>query len=85
MLFILQDAVRHPLSLYTLYPDMLCYASNIYIYSTGHLKRKPALRKQGLNGQKNKNFRDRYTAVGAERTHSQVRNPAWTSFPVSYH
>ena len=36
-----------------------------------------------IYGEKEK-FGNRYTEVNAERTHSQTRSPAWTSFPV-YH
>ena len=59
-----------------------------YIRSTVHPVRirirKRAKRKTGSYLQENKKIGSRYTEVSVERTHSQIRNPAWTSFPVSY-
>ena len=53
-------------------------------YSTGNLVRKRATRKAGRDLQEHKKLWSRYTEVSVECTHSQIRNPAWTSFPVSY-
>ena len=38
----------------------------------------------GLALQENKKFGSRYTEISVERTHSQIRNSSWASFPVSY-
>ena len=54
------------------------------VYSTRHPIRKRAIRKEGWDLQVNKKLGSRYTEVSLERTHSQIRNPTWTSFTVSY-
>ena len=48
------------------------------------LIKKWATRKEGWDLQENKNFGSRYAEFRVERTHFRVRNPGWTSFPVSY-
>ena len=45
---------------------------------------KRAIRKTSWDLQGNKKFGSLYTEVSVERTHSQIGNPAWTSFPAPY-
>ena len=50
------------------------------------IRKKIAIRKADWDLPENKKFGSHYTDFSVERTRSQirVRNPAWTSFPVSY-
>ena len=57
--------------------------ARVYVYF-GHRIRKRPTWKAGWDLQEIKKLESHYTEVSVERTHSQIRNPAWTSFPVFY-
>ena len=55
----------------------------IFIPSIQHGFKKTRNKENRLTIQENKKFGSHYTEVSAEHTNPQIRNPAWTVFPVS--
>ena len=93
--YIIQYSIQHSIQ-YSIQYSIQCsiqYSSNSTEYSIQYMHteqytvviRKRALTKAGWGLQQNKKFRRRYYPdVNVERDHSQIRNPASTTFPVSY-